>query len=612
MREREGKRPWKHHIAAAVALASAGLALTWATPPGAGHTASHLLVFAGAAALSYRCGWMGRAAAVALLATISLGAWLPDAPIPYAAKLRLEMWAAVVPLIALVLIARLSTKGAWHSRLLLLTGCVIAAIGSTSRMLVAWLLSGRSGDAATIRYALRLDAAEVLWGIASLAVLLSAAAGFTATRRRRRGHVPAVWCAAFGCFLLVSTGFPVLMQGSIAPPPALNIGFHANDVNDVPLGASIVHIEADMPTSNRAPGEYDFTNVQRSIDKANARGLDVYLLVSTYPPRWLLDAHPDSVMVDADGRKFTWIDEAPGAPRERVWEMSFADPAVAEARAAYVAAAVAALASHAAVRWVAVVNEPTYPLDWNLFRWASFDAATIDAFRMTLTDEVDGDLDDLNKLYRTGFESWQDVMPPVVPLGDYGERWITFREDLLIAHTVGLMDVARSHTDKPVTTKIMAHFLTRFAEPQAGLSDRVYRAMADASDVVSVDLYPVTKADLLRSLTYFRQLAGDKPLIIAEFNLALGAHVPFASLRMMSALETMAPHVDAVILFTASGHHLYGIEPGSAAEAATRAYGGSLFDPEYRVAVMTLLRGEAHHLQTWPAQTLDSVRLAAK
>ncbi len=590
-------------------VVSTALAFAWSSAPGRVTDLATLGLLLGLATLLVRrapgagalMGWL-------LLASLA-AAHIPTLPLPYSERLKLEAVAAFAPLVVFIALGRAARARAPPARLLVVLALTLATLGSLVRLAEVWILFGRPGDATTIVHALRLDLAASLWGAAAWAF----AFGFIARAlpaARPRTHHGAAWTGAFLGFVLVTSGTPMVFETGANPSQALAIGFHANDVSDVPDGAQIVHLEAAMPRIQRAQGIYDWSNLDAQLAAARERDLDVYLLVSTYPPRWLIDAYPDAVMVDADGVPFRWIDEAPGEHSGRIWDMSFADVRVFEEKADYVHHVVARYGADASVRWVAVQNEPAYPVDWNLLRWGSFDAATVAAFRESLRQEVGGDLDLLHAIYGIEAYDWEDVRPPRIPFGLLGDRWMSFRETLLVDHTTGLMAVAQALTEKPVTTKLMAHFLTRFAEPQAGLSDFTYRALANASEVVSIDLYPATRADLVRQLDYFRAIADGKSIIVAEFNLALGTNMPFSGTRMLSALETIGHTADAVILFTASGHFLYGIDPDSAAMEATRIVQLGFLDRGYPHAFQELLRREITGILEFPLRARDATALA--
>lgn len=587
-------------LMAGVAVAAA---VGWTTPPGPLATLARVATLGLAAAFALRARRRSALVALALLAlAVAADAATPWLPLAFATRLHLEIATAPLPALALGAAAFAARRADVRTpaRPLVWLGVALATLGSAARVGEALILRRTLGDADTILYVLRYDMAYALWAAGALALAVAFAAARLATpahRRRRRG---AALAAAVFAFLFLASGSGALLASSATPRPALEVGYHARSASDVPEGTDLVHLEAAWPSLARAPGEVDVSRIRFKLDEASSLGVGVYLLVTTYPPRWALQKYADAVMVDADGEPFMWLDEAPGKERARVWDLSFASREVVDAKRAFVAAVLDAVGEHPAVRYVAVQNEPTYPIDWNLLRWASFDAHTIAAFRDALRAEAGGHLAWVNARYGEDFASWDDVRPPAIPLGDLGERWLRFREDLLVSFVRELVDEAKARTSKPVTVKMMAHVLTRFGEPQTGLGDRVYRAIADMSDVVSVDLYPVTTADLSRSLRYFDEIAGEKPLIVAEFNLAFGANWPFGGTRLHAALREIEEHADAVILFTATRHFLYEIDEGSPAANAARVFGMRPGDPGYATALLGLFTGDARGLLSVP------------
>jgi hypothetical protein len=173
----------------------------------------------------------------------------------------------------------------------------------------------------------------------------------------------------------------------------------------------------------------------------------------------------------------------------------------------------------------------------------------------------------LDRNISASYRSFDGVPPPANPLDPLWGTWLRFREDSLIRFTEVLVGAVRNATAKPVTIKIMAHTFTRFALTQAGLSDRVVRAFANESDVVSVDLYPASVQDLQSSLDYWQDVAHGKPLILAEFNLLLGTNVPTGGARLAEALMAMDGRVAAVFLFTVDGHYLYDVKGAQSSPA---------------------------------------------
>ncbi|MCK5562412.1 MAG: hypothetical protein KAJ51_17560, partial [Thermoplasmata archaeon] len=105
----------------------------------------------------------------------------------------------------------------------------------------------------------------------------------------------------------------------------------------------------------------------------------------------------------------------------------------------------------------------------------------------------------------------------------------------------------------------MGHYLARYQSIQTGLSERVIKKFFEFSDVVSLDLYPLTVSDLIHTLKFYKDLAGTKPIIISEFNLAIGSNLPGSGSMFYYNLIIINEYADIVIVFTGDNHYIYGI-----------------------------------------------------
>lgn len=418
------------------------------------------------------------------------------------------------------------------------------------------------GDIGLFSVVLRNDIAGVVWAIAATLVALNVV--YTWLSERAIEWTPelkkTVAVLVVGFMVLTHVGFTVghvvATTGDRAP---IQVGVHANDVAAVPEGLPSMHLEVQWSRVQPNATTWNWSYYDAQFDAADRRGLDVLLLVGLAPPQWLVDAHRDAVMVDQDGDVFHWIDEAPDKPRTRIHDLSYVDPEVDEARHEFVRRVVQRYAARPSVVGVSVMNEPAYPADFNPFRLGSYDNATVDAFRAHLQD-LFGNVSRLNRTMGTDFANWSTVEPPRGLAGAYGRLWQRFREQSLVRHVAETMDVARRWTDKPVTVKIMEHYLVRFAKPQTALTGGVVEALVGMSDVVAVDLYPLTRSDLRRSLVYYEGLAAGKPVWVAEFNYAAGPNLPTMGARTYSTLSLLGKHADRVFFFTAEEHYLYGLD----------------------------------------------------
>lgn len=578
-------------LAAAWALLAAGWVLT-------GDAA--VAVRTGGVLLACLAALHARSAALvasASLAVVFLGVEASGAPaLGYRGLLALEALAAALPVLV-VATARLGTHlarrraGLARPVPLVAIALFLAASGTAVRWGEIALLWDAPGTVATVRYTLRADLAETAWGLAAAATAAAYLYGRLAYGGRG-GAKRAATAAVLAVLVFSFVGYDVgtALAAAAHGPVELAIGLHTADVRTLPSNVRLAHVDVAWDRVEREPGVRDWSFYDEQVRHAESRGLSLLLLANTYPPRWLADLRPESVMIDQDGAPFTWIDERPGQRRERLWDLSFHDDLVLRFKEDFTRAVAARYGGSAAVRWISVQNEPAYPVDWNLVRYASYDNVTVEAFRSDLVLRY-GTLEALRANTSVEAASWSDVEAPRHPFAPLWDDWMRFREDGLVGMVDRLVAAVRAETEKPVTVKIMAHFLTRFAAPQAGLSDRVVRAFANVSDVVSVDLYPSGPGDLLRSLDYYADVAGGKPLLVAEFNLLLGPNLPTSGARLANALLAMDGRVEAVFLFTADDHWLYGLSAHdrTPALAALALVGRSPIDPAYHAGVASLL-----------------------
>lgn len=495
----------------------------------------------------------------------------------------------------------------------------LLAAGTLVRWGAVIILNNPSTTLPTVQYALREDLACVLWGFGGLA----AASGFVfhayqarVARSRRAHRAPLL---VTGAVLLVTTGFiginlSAVSEAKLSGVAPLSLGVHTNDVRDLdPRVTPYAHLEITWDRVETSEGVYNWTGYDEQFRAAEAKGIDLYLLVNTYPPGWLVDKHPTAVMVDQWGHAFTWADEAPGSERSRIWDMSFEHPGVMRAKTGFLKKALERYGEHPSVLFVSVQNEPSYPHDFNLFRFASYDMYTVAAFRQALWQEVDGDLDLVKERYGVPGDTWSSIHAPEVPGGALWERWQRFREDSLVNFVQTLTDTAREHTSKPVTAKVMSHFLARFTAPQSGLSERALRGIVDAVDVVSLDLYPASTGDLERTLQYFKHVANGKPLVVAEFNLLLGVNLPTSGATLLRSLTLMEQYTHWVFLFTVDTHYLYGLDlsEGTVARRVIDLYRTPAWDPMVPMATLGLASQDARNLlNIYPAYVLASQLLS--
>jgi hypothetical protein len=438
--------------------------------------------------------------------------------------------------------------------------------GTGAAIVELYLVSVFSADPESVRFVARYGISYLLWALGSASLLfvhlyLLYLAGLTAMGRVTTQRIAAAMVTGVVLFAFIGTNTGTILVAQLGPPPLpMRVGIHTNDVGAAFAGPwdPFVHLEVGWHDVERAEGVYDWSAYDAQLDRADREGIEVYLLIGATPPIWFAQLHEDAAMRDASGRLFTWADEDPRVERTRVWEFSFAAPAVVDAKINFTRLAAARYANRPSVIAVSIQNEPSWPSDFDVFRFASYDAYTIAAFRDDLLARY-GSLDAMNADHRTFFRNWTDVAPPTFPGALLWADWIAFREDRLADFVDRLVSAVREVNSKPVTVKVLAHYLSRYVVVQTGLSERVLERFVNASDVVSLDLYPLSRADLRRALTYFRGLAGAKPIWVTEFNFLLGASLPGSGSAMYAALVEMSRVAARAIVFTWEAHYLYGL-----------------------------------------------------
>lgn len=437
------------------------------------------------------------------------------------------------------------------------------ALGAVTRWLELSTVAGES-SARLFDLLLRYDVAEILWGLASALLLLHQLWARVAPRIAGWGPATKTQATALLVGLAVLTQ-AVFTMAAVAVTtargrPDVVVGAHVDDVGHLPEAADSAHLEVRWSDVQPQPDVWNFVAYDRQLDRLEADGRDALLLVGmSAPPGWLITRHRDAIMRDRDGQVFHWFDTAPGRARDRIHDLSYTDPEVNAARDELLRRVVERYGDRPGVAAVAVMNEPAYPTDLNPLRIGSYDNATVDAFRDHLRERY-GNATALNRAVGINASSLETVEPPPSLTGPFGEVWQRFRERTIVDHVRRAMTVARNHTDKPVTVKIMAHYLVRYATARTGLTHEVVGDLVEMSDVVAPDLYPLTQNDLRRSLEYFRSLAGRKPIWVAEFNYAAGPNLPTMGSRIYQTLALIGRYADRVYFFTAEDHFLYGLQ----------------------------------------------------
>lgn len=165
----------------------------------------------------------------------------------------------------------------------------------------------------------------------------------------------------------------------------------------VEAGLTTIRIaEFTWGTWNPAPGTFDFTHIDRTLDAARAHGLDVIIGTPTAAvPTWLAARHPEVLGVTAAGPNRY-------GPRQN---MNILSPAYRHHAEAAIRALVSRTAPHPSVTGFQLDNETKY-----------YDAANDDiqrAFRDSLKERFGGDLEALNAAYGLNYwanriNTWED------------------------------------------------------------------------------------------------------------------------------------------------------------------------------------------------------------
>ncbi|WP_035739076.1 beta-galactosidase [Glycomyces arizonensis] len=253
-----------------------------------------------------------------------------------------------------------------------------------------------------------------------------------------------------------------------------------------------------------APGEYDFTGLDRSIELLHENGIGVNLGTPTSsPPAWLRRAHPEIRLVDVDGRTLA------GGTRHGVCPSS---PAYGDACANIVEQLAARYGSHPAVELWHVHNE---------YGWANLECyckVSERAFHRWLEDRY-GEIDRLNDAWGTAFwgivyRSFDQIeAPAAAPPGVNPALlldWKRFSGEAHLANYRVQREIIARHSDAPATTNFMI--------PNCEGMD--YWRWAEAVDVVSNNHYlvaerPENHIELSMSADLARGVAGG-PWMVME------------------------------------------------------------------------------------------------
>jgi beta-galactosidase len=198
---------------------------------------------------------------------------------------------------------------------------------------------------------------------------------------------------------------------------------------------------------NPGPGEWDFDQLDAIMDHLHEGGVKADLATSTAsPPPWFSHAHPETLPVDADGRRLNSGARAEYCPNSPVYQAAAVDMASRLAER---------YADHPALAMWHIGNE--------YYRSCYCDDSAA-AFRAWL-QERHGDLDALNRAWGTTFWSqtftdWEQVLPPRIcaetPNPSLTLDWQRFCSDALLKLFRIEADAIAEHSpDKPITTNLM-------------------------------------------------------------------------------------------------------------------------------------------------------------
>lgn len=567
-------------------IASASITLLWLFGPAYFYTfgSIFLLAFAFGAFIVY---YSTRLKKLRQFTVIGCSAWIlylmtaamePSLHIGYLSFLYLEAFRGIlVAITGIMFFSALINSNPFfkqaNTEMPLLNYLVIITIFVTGTAVLfyeIYLISAYESDLSTVRFTLRYDIAYLIWFLASFLIFASLVYMVYLASVSRYGRITtikATTATVIGILLLSFFGrdlFLLTLSRYSADPDELDmrIGLNAGNITrlDEAVFDDVFHLEVTWKSVYRkGPAEPNWSDTDWQLAYAQQKGIDIYFQVHPLPPGWFVEGHRDAIMVDQYGDRFEWIDQDPRSNRTDIWDLSFNDPEVLEAKLNFTAEAVSRYQNLSCIRWIGIQNEPTYPVAFNNLRIASYDEPTVIAFRDWMEARFDYDLEYF--IEETGIEigDWPELDAPVDSGSRIWDDWLEFREESLIWLVENLTATAKTYTDKPVTVKVMAHFLARYVSIQSGLSTRVLERFFELSDVVALDLYPISASDLEHSLEFYSRLAGSKRIIVPEFNLALGSNIPGSGSWLYYHLLVLNKYAEAVMIFTGGDHYIYGI-----------------------------------------------------
>jgi Zn-dependent protease len=434
-----------------------------------------------------------------------------------------------------------------------------------------YLLSAFESDLDTVRFVLRYDIAYLAWFIASALMFISLIYLLYVGSISRYGRITTLKFITSTFVLIILISFLsrdllLITAARYSTEPEeldMKVGLNLGNITelDTDLFDRAVHFEVTWENIYRnGPGSPDWSDSDWQLDYATRNNIEVYLQIHPLAPAWFSEKHEHSIMRDQWGSEFFWIDQEPGSNASRIWDLSFNDADVIKAKINFTEEAVKRYQNISSVKFIGIQNEPTYPVSFNNLRIASYDNSTVDAFVNWTASQYEFDLDLFRNDTSVLINNWVELAPPKSSVHPLWDKWLEFREESLIWLVENLTAAVKRNTDKPVTVKVMAHFLARFNTVQSGLSTKVVARFFELSDAIALDLYPLTSADLRHSLEFYKKLAGGKPIIVPEFNMALGSNMPGGGASLYYNLVILNEYADYVFIFSGGTHYIYGMQ----------------------------------------------------
>lgn len=254
-----------------------------------------------------------------------------------------------------------------------------------------------------------------------------------------------------------------------------------------------------------AEGEFDFTWLDELLDLLHENGIRVDLGTPTAsPPAWFFAAHPESRVVDREGRVMGFGSRG---------MVSHSSPAYRAAIVRIADALAARYAGHPAVVLWHVHNEYGVPVG------EDYSPASVAAFRGWLQERY-ATLDALNAAWGTAFwgqhyTAWEHIGAPAIApsVVNPAQRldFARFTDHQLRQCFIAERDAIRAHATQPVTTNFMANQswttdLWAWGREVDVVSDDHYLWAADEDAHIGLAI----AADLSRSV------GGGKPWILME------------------------------------------------------------------------------------------------